>query len=106
VADTVVARVRVRNVGERPATETVQAYVRDLVTSASWADRELKAFTQVTLAPGEAADVVLEVPVADCTIVDAAGRRVVEPGDFELLVGRSSRPADLLRAPFRVVTDA
>jgi beta-glucosidase len=42
------------------------------------------------------------VAVADCTIVDARGSRVVEPGAFELLVGPSSRDADLLRAGFAV----
>ena len=34
------------------------------------------------------------------------GRRVVEPGDFELLAGPSSRPRDLLRAGFRVADGA
>ncbi len=100
---TVRAHVTVTNTGARPALETVQVYVRDLVTSASWADRELKAFTQVPLAPGESVTMPLVLPAADCSIVDAAGRRVVEPGDFELLVGPSSRPRDLLRAGFRVV---
>lgn len=100
--DTVTARVTLTNTGTRPATETVQAYVSDVVTSASWADKELKAFAQVTLAPGASETVTVGVPVADLTIVDAAGRRVVEPGDFELLVGRSSRDEDLARVPFRV----
>ncbi|WP_158372051.1 glycoside hydrolase family 3 N-terminal domain-containing protein [Cellulosimicrobium cellulans] len=104
--DVVRAHVTVTNTGARPALETVQVYVRDLVTSASWADRELKAYTQVELAPGESTRVPLAVPAADCTIVDAAGRRVVEPGGFELLVGPSSRPRDLLRAGFAVVAGA
>ncbi|WP_307844685.1 glycoside hydrolase family 3 N-terminal domain-containing protein [Actinotalea solisilvae] len=105
VGDTVTARVTVTNTGTRPTTETVQAYVSDVVTSASWADQELKAFTQVTLAPGASEVVTVEIPVADLTIVDAAGRRVVEPGAFELRVGRSSRAEDLTRVPFTVATD-
>ncbi|PZR55506.1 beta-glucosidase [Xylanimonas oleitrophica] len=96
------ARVTVTNTGRRPARETVQLYVSDLVTSASWADKELKAFRQVDLEPGARRVVELELPVADCTIVDATGARVVEPGDFELLVGPSSRDAVLLRAGFAV----
>jgi beta-glucosidase len=104
--DVVRAHVTVTNTGARPALETVQVYVRDLVTSASWADRELKAYTQVELAPGQSVRVPLALPAADCTIVDAAGRRVVEPGGFELLVGPSSRPRDLLRAGFAVVAGA
>ena len=98
----VVARVTVANTGGRPVRETVQAYVRDSVTSVSWADRELKAYRQIDLAPGEAAEVRIEVPVADCTIVDAAGVRRVEAGGFELLVGPSSREDTLLSAGFTV----
>jgi beta-glucosidase len=101
-AGTVRAEVTLRNTGARPARETVQAYVSDRVTSVSWADQELKAFRQVDVAPGESVRVAIEVPVADCTIVDAAGRRVVEPGEFELRVGPSSREEALLRAPFEV----
>lgn len=44
----------------------------------------------------------LRLPVADCTIVDSAGDRHVEPGEFELLVGSSSREGDLLVAGFVV----
>ncbi|WP_347345975.1 glycoside hydrolase family 3 N-terminal domain-containing protein [Microbacterium sp.] len=101
-SDTLVAEVTVRNVGHRPVRETVQAYVSDLVTSASWADKELKAYRQVDLDPGEEARVRFELPVADCTIVDATGTRIVEPGEFELRVGRSSREESLLRAVFTV----
>lgn len=97
------ARVTVTNTGTRPGRETVQVYSRDLVTSATWADRELKGFHQVDLEPGEQRVVALEVAASACSIVDATGRRVVEPGEFELLVGHSSRPEDLLAASFRIV---
>lgn len=99
---TVVGHVTVTNTGDRPVRETVQAYVRDEVTSVSWTDRELKAFRQVDLAPGESARVRIEVPVADCTIVTAAGVRTVEPGAFTLFVGPSSREEHLLPAPFEI----
>ncbi len=100
------AEVTIANTGTRPVLETVQVYVRDVNTSATWADRELKAVRQVELAPGESACVAIEVPASACTIVDARGRRVVEPGEFTLLVGPSSHRADLLSATFRVVVDA
>jgi len=103
VDDEIVASLTVRNTGARPVRETVQVYVRDAVTSVSWTDRELKAYRQVDLAPGASTQVRIHLPVADCTIVDADGVRVVEPGDFELLVGPSSREADLLSAGFEVV---
>lgn len=96
------ATVTLTNTGARPALETVQVYVSDMVTSATWANRELKAFTQARVAPGERADVRVRVLVEACSIVNARGERVVEPGSFELLVGPSSRERDLLRAPFLV----
>jgi beta-glucosidase len=99
---TIVAEVTVRNTGARPAIETVQLYVRDDVTSVSWADKELKAYRQVSLARGESSRVRIELPVAECTIVDADGRRIVEAGGFEVLVGPSSRDETLLAAPFEV----
>ena len=102
VGDTVRATVTLTNTGTRPARETVQLYVSDAVTSVSWADKELKAYAQADVAPGSSVEVTVELAVADCTIVDAAGRRVVEPGRFDVLVGRSSRDADLLRAAFEV----
>ncbi|WP_203136954.1 glycoside hydrolase family 3 N-terminal domain-containing protein [Microbacterium sp. JZ31] len=96
------ARVTLRNTGARPARETVQVYVSDLVTSVSWADKELKHFTQVELGPGEERVVELALPAAACTIVDARARRVVEPGRFELRIGPSSREEALLPVPFEI----
>ena len=96
------AEVTLTNTGARPALETVQVYTSDLVTSVTWASKELKAYRQVMVAPGESVTVLLEVPAADCTLVTAEGRRVVEPGEFELLVGPSSRDGALQRAHFVV----
>lgn len=101
-SDTLHASVSVRNVGARPAHEVVQLYGSDLVTSVSWADQELKAFRHVDLEPGEQRTVDFDVPVSEFTIVDAEGRRVVEPGEFELRVGRSSRAEHQLHTTFTV----
>jgi beta-glucosidase len=90
------------NTGMRPALETTQVYISDLVTSVTWAERELKAWRQVEVDPGESVRVELEVPASACSLVTADGRRVVEPGEFEVQVGPSSRPADLLRARVRI----
>lgn len=102
MSDSVRARVTLSNTGQRPALETVQVYISDTITSVTWAEKELKAHQQVRLAPGETREVLVEVPVPACSLVDAEGTRVVEPGAFELLVGPSSRDEDLLRAGFAV----
>ncbi len=99
---TIRASVTLTNAGDRPAVETVQVYVRDLVTSVTWADRELKTFSQIHLDPGDVTTVDLAVPAHSCSIVTADGRRVVEPGTFELLVGHSSRLCDLQTAAFEI----
>ena len=100
--DVVRAEVTLTNTGQRTAYEVVQAYVTDVVTSVTWATKELKAFRRVTVPAGESVTTGIEVPASACSIVDAAGRRVVEPGEFELAVGPSSRDADLLRARFTI----
>lgn len=102
LGETVRARLTLTNTGRRPALETVQVYLRDLVTSVTWACKELKAYRQVWLEPGQREVVELELPVSECTLVNAKGVRVVEPGEFELLVGRSSRNRDLAAARFAV----
>jgi beta-glucosidase len=99
---TITATVTLTNTGNRPAIETIQVYVADTITSVTWAEKELKAFTQANIAPGQRIDVELHVQAAACSLVNAQGHRVVEPGTFELLVGPSSRDQDLLRAAFSI----
>jgi beta-glucosidase len=94
--------VKVRNSGPRDGTEIVQLYIEDEVTSATWARRELAAFARVAIGSGETATVTLEVPVSELWIIDAEGRRAVEPGAFRALVGSSSRLADLQALSFSV----
>jgi beta-glucosidase len=101
---TVNATVRLTNSGSRPALETVQAYVSDLTTSVTWAEQELKAFIQVQIPPGESLDVEIDIPASRCSLVTADSRRVVEPGEFALRVGPSSRREQQLSAGFRIRT--
>ena len=101
-ADTVHAEITLTNTGDRKGTEVVQLYIGDIVTSYSWTDRELKAFQRVKLEPGESKTIAFDIPVSDCTIVDSQARRIVEPGEFEVLIGHSSRREDLKRTTFTV----
>jgi beta-glucosidase len=84
--------VRLRNVGSRPGKEVVQVYVSDLESSLPRPPRELKGFAAVHLAPGEAIDVFLALEDRDLAYWDESGGGWrIEPGRFEILVGRSSR---------------
>lgn len=94
--------VRVKNTGACSGRETIQAYISDLVTSVTWVSKELKAYTQVNLEAGEEKIVEMKIRISDCSLVNVNCERVVEPGDFELLVGSSSRDGDLLKLGFNV----
>jgi beta-glucosidase len=93
--------VDVENAGPLAGEEIVQVYVSDLVTSATWVNKALKGFARVHLLPGEKKTMRFELPWEAFQIVDAEGRSVVEPGEFEILVGPSSRERDLLKARLR-----
>lgn len=82
--------VEVKNSGERSGSEVVQVYVRDKVASMVRPLQELKAFQRVTLSPGETATLTFSLPVDMFNFTRRDGKRVVEPGEFELQVGLSS----------------
>ena len=100
--DTCVAAVTLTNTGDREGTENVQVYFRDLVSSVITPVKRLIAWQHVTLAPGERREVRFQLSRADFSLINAACRQVVEPGDFELYIGHSSREEDLLTVPFRL----
>jgi beta-glucosidase len=93
--------VDVLNAGKRAGDEIVQVYVSDVVTSVTWVNKALKGFARVHLEPGEKKTVTVRLPWESFELVDADGKYVVEHGDFESLVGPSSRDRDLLQATLR-----
>ncbi|HNT24532.1 MAG TPA: glycoside hydrolase family 3 N-terminal domain-containing protein [Anaerolineales bacterium] len=94
--------VDVENVGKREGVEVVQVYVSDLVTSATWVNKALKGFARLQLTPGEKKTVQVDLPWQAFQIVNAQGDYVVEPGEFEILVGPSSRHQDLLKVKLTI----
>lgn len=94
--------VDVQNVGLREGVEIVQVYVSDVVTSATWVNKALKGFARVRLAPGEKQTVRVELPWQSFKIVNVRGQSLVEPGEFEILAGPSSRDRDLLKVVLKV----
>src|SRR5690606_1182664 len=82
--------VTVRNTGERPGAEIVQLYLHDPVAQTTRPVVRLIGYARVPLAPGEAARVTLTVHADLTSFTGVRGRRVVEPGDVELRLARSS----------------
>ena len=97
------ASVKVRNMGNVAMVETVQVYLHDNYTTVVWPAKKLKAWSRVSLEPGEEKTVEFVIAQSELAICDEAGRWVVEPGDFELLVGSSSRTKDLKKAAFKLL---
>jgi len=89
----------VTNTGERAGRETVQLYVTDPESTVYRPEQELRAFTQVSLAPGESAPVTLTLQSRAFAFWHATMKRwVVEGGTFGIRVGSSSRDIRLTGA--------
>ena len=89
-AGSVDVSVDVRNAGARAGDETVQLYVRDNVSSVTRPVKELRGFRRVTLAPGARTTVTMTLTPASLSFWNGAMRRVVEPGEFTIMVGPNS----------------
>jgi beta-glucosidase len=87
--------VDVANVGKREGTEVVQMYIRDRVSSVTRPVKELKGFKKISLQPGETRTVLLDITPDSLAFYDINMKFVVEPGEFEIMVGNSSRDEDL-----------
>lgn len=98
----VVVSVDVENIGNYAGDEIVQVYVSDVITSVTWVNKALKGFARVHLEPNEKKTVQISLPWESFQLVDADCNYVVEAGEFEILVGSSSRYQDLLKTVLTV----
>ena len=90
--DGVLVRLKVRNAGDMAGKEIVQVYVHDVESTAFRPAKELKGFTKIYLEPGEETEVSIALDRRAFAYYDVAQRAwVVEAGEFEVLIGASSR---------------
>lgn len=82
--------VTIRNTGRRAGDEVVQLYIRDLVSSVTRPVKELKDFKRIALAPGESKTVTFVITPDKLSFLNLNMERVVEPGQFDIMVGTSS----------------
>jgi len=84
--------LRLRNSGSRAGAEVVELYVHDGHASVDRPLQELKAFRRVNLAAGETTDVRFTLDQSAMAFYSTAKKDwVAEPGQFDVLVGSSSR---------------
>jgi len=85
--ETLTISVTVQNVGQRAGDEVVQLYASDLEASVPVPIRGLQGFERVHLAPGETKTVYFTLTPRQLSLIDDEGRRLVEPGAFQIAVG-------------------
>lgn len=93
--DSTTVSFTLKNSGECTGTEVVQLYIRDKVSSVTRPVMELKAFKRVTLDSGEEREVCFVVTPDKLQMYNREMQRVVESGEFELMVGSSSQDIHL-----------
>ena len=96
----VTVQATVTNVGTRTGDEVVQLYVTDMYASAKTRVMELKDFTRITLDAGETKEVTFRLTPYQLSLLNDKMDRVVEPGEFKIMVGGKSpsyRAADRIK---------
>jgi len=101
--DVISMSFNLKNVGEREADEVVQAYVHRVNPSVEWPEKELKAFSRITLGAGKEQKVTLDIPVKNLRYWDEESHSWQNDlCDIELLVGSSANDI-LLRKKLSLV---
>jgi beta-glucosidase len=81
----------IKNTSGVDGAEVVQLYLRDELASVVQPLLQLKKFERVQLKAGEEKRVIFTVSEADLAIINHALKTEVEPGDFSVLIGSSSK---------------
>ena len=94
--------VQITNTGDRQGSEVVQLYVRDRFSAVTRPVKELRGFEKVNLGPGESRTVTFPIGREQLEYLGPDMKWIVEPGEFELMVGTSSRNEDLQKVTLLV----
>ncbi len=100
--ETLHVSIDVTNIGEREGTEIVQLYIRDRFSSVTRPVKELKDFARVSLKPGESKTLTFEITPEKLAFYNRKMNRIVEPGEFIVMVGASSSDDKLIKENFYV----
>ncbi|MDD4052765.1 MAG: glycoside hydrolase family 3 C-terminal domain-containing protein, partial [candidate division Zixibacteria bacterium] len=90
-ADSTVVRCIVKNTGSRDGDEVVQLYIRDEIASMARPITELKGFARIDLRPGETREMSFTITPEILSMLNKNMTWVVEPGDFRIMIGSSSK---------------
>jgi beta-glucosidase len=88
--ESIIASIEVTNIGNREGNETVQLYIRDMVSSVTRPIQELKDFSKIHLNQNETKTVTFNITPDKLQFYGLDMKRIVEAGEFEVQVGKSS----------------
>ncbi|MFX1253109.1 MAG: glycoside hydrolase family 3 C-terminal domain-containing protein [Promethearchaeota archaeon] len=99
IDDTLVVSVKITNTGSKTGSEIIQIYAEDMECSVERPPKELIGFSKVNLKPNETKNVKINVKAKDLAFYDISTHSwKVEPGNFDILIGSSSRDIHLKKA--------
>jgi len=84
-------RFKIKNTGKIAGDEVVQLYIRDLLASVARPVIELKGFQRIHLKAGETKEVSFTLTPEMLSLLDKDLKQIVEPGEFRIMIGSSSR---------------
>ncbi len=89
--ESVMVHATITNTGDREGDEVVQLYIRDLIASVARPVLELKGFQRIHLKAGESKDLAFKITPNMLQMLNEQMKSVVEPGEFRIMIGSSSR---------------
>ncbi len=101
IGEVVKVSVDVKNIGGFDGEEVVQLYINDIYSSVTTPKKSLKGFKRILIKKGETKTVTFEVTSDELAIWNRKMKRVVESGEFEVMIGGSS--VDLVKTKFIMI---
>lgn len=113
VGESIECRATVKNIGNWASDEVVQLYIKDVEASVRVPRWQLRGIRKIHLEPGEEKEVSFTITPKDMSLINEEGKRMLEPGLFEVYVGGSQPDkrsieltgTEVLKATFEVVGD-
>jgi len=93
--DSIVVSVEIKNTSAVDGSEVVQLYLNDKVSSVETPEKQLKGFAKIFVKAGETKTVLLKLIPEHLSLINTEMKRVVEPGEFEIMIGSSAEDIKL-----------
>jgi len=93
--ESITAKFKLKNTGKIAGEEVVQLYIRDMLATVARPLLELKNFKRISLKAGETKEVTFEITPDMLKMLNAEMKTVIEPGDFRIMIGSSSKELNL-----------